>query len=171
MVAWVREGGTAIVRRFRDTITAMTSEGSGDLVWLGRLGVGSLLGYVLVAGYLLLRPPALSKGTFCERAETPSEYDHNCVTIDIDKPDLDSDTVGHVFWSTSPPHTLVSHLSMRRHGKAEHGYRYDLFVPGEHEPVGSLDDDGNWVHLRFVSNPSKEYWLKTDQPTFSSWAE
>jgi hypothetical protein len=60
---------------------------------------------------------------------------------------------------------------MRRHGKAEHGYRYDLFVPGEHEPVGSLDDDGNWVHLRFVSNPSKEYWLKTDQPTFSSWAE
>jgi hypothetical protein len=151
-----------------------TNEGGGDLVWLGRLGIGSLLGYVVVVGFLFLRPPAPPSGNFCERQEGSREhvYDHNCINVAIGQRDMDSSTIGQVDWYTSPPHAPeLSRLSMRRHGKAERGFRYDLFLPDKLEPVGSMDHDGGWIILRFASNPSREHWMKTDQPTFSSWAE
>ncbi len=148
-------------------------QGGGDLVWLGRLGIGSLLGYLLIAGYLLARPPAPPNGNYCERAESSqSAYQQNCVNITVGKLAVSAGTVGQVDWYTSPPHDPeLSHLSMRRHGKVEHGYRYDLFVPGKLEPVGTMDHDDGWIILRFLGNPSREHALKSDQPTFSSWAE
>jgi hypothetical protein len=141
-------------------------------VALGRTAIGLLAGYVVVLAIIFLRPPTPPAGNYCERGGDRGTYEHNCLAISGTKPDMDRDTIGKVEWRTWPPHAPERNdLAMRRGGKAERGVRYDLFLPDGTQPVGFMDHDGGWVILSFKEDPSKKYWMKTDQPTWSSWAE
>jgi hypothetical protein len=149
--------------------------GVSELLWLGRIAIALLASYVVVLGIVFLHPPAPPSGNYDEREHREHTYDHNRLEITLlDKPDTNPKTIGKVRWWTSPEHPPErSELSMRRGGKSPESdaVRYDLYVPGGTQPVGWIDHSGSWVILRFVEDPSKTYWMKSDQPSFSSWAE